>query len=474
MKTALVLLLTCCSLSTGLSSDQTTHLQQLLDSKELRGASLGVLVESPPTKGARTPFFAFQAQTHMVPASVTKLITTAAALKRLGPDFRYQTGFFLDGIVDVNGTLRGNLFIKGAGDPTLGDTTFSGQHNIMESCIDSLQSLGITSIRGNIIIDDSYLGHAPLAKGWAWDDLQYFYGAPISGFNYRANAVDVSVECKPNTSPKVRISPSSSGLVYEIKATSQEQTIVITRELNSSIVTVTIPSDVQQHLREHESISVPNGSEFFLSVLSQNLTSNSIKHEGALITAREWDDAIVYEEYVHLFSFQSPPLREIIQVINTESHNLAADCLAMTLVREQSGVCDWDSISPTLQSILKLPENSFEVFDGSGLSRMNHVSAQTIVSILGNMLDHPYADVFVASLPRPGVGTMKYRMNDISNNIRAKTGSMNATSCLAGYLWNSKRPTQQPTVFCILMNNLSCPVSRARTLQDLMCLSLLK
>ncbi len=452
------------------ASVDTSQLKVLVADQLLHGAGVSVAIGD---SRSNTQQFIHNETQRLVPASVTKLFTTAAALQHLGPNFKYHTGFFLDGIIDVNGTLRGNVFVKGNGDPTLGDSLFPEQHHAMRHFVDSLQYLGITELQGNIIVDDTYFGIEPFARGWAWDDLQYSYAAQVNGLNFRNNSVRVSVTCKPGKLASVDIQPDGSGMLYELKTDENSDKVHISRELNSTVITITVPESVETALVEQELISVPDASSYFLSVFSHTLDRAGIVHKGALVTASEWETTIAYEEYTQLFSYPSPPLQDIVKVVNHESHNLAADCLALTLVREKTGTCSWDSITPIFKDILSATETDFELFDGSGLSRMNSVSAQDVVRVLSNMQLGEHFQAFYSSLAAPGQGTLKYRLRDANaGEIRAKTGSMTATSCLAGYFTPASKTDNTPVPFCILMNNVSAPLSKARMLQDLMCLSL--
>ncbi len=181
-------------------------LAAILDEAPLRPAHVGIIVESLAT-GNR--LFEYNGEKRFVPASNMKLFTTAAALLALSPDFRYETRLFTDGMVH-SGVLRGNLIIKGSGDPTI-----SGYFNdnnplyVFEQWASKLKEAGIREVRGNIVIDNSLFSGRPYGAGWLVEDTTNCYSAPKDAFTFNNNCVqlDISPALKPGEHARIVMEP---------------------------------------------------------------------------------------------------------------------------------------------------------------------------------------------------------------------------------------------------------------------------
>ena len=138
--------------------------------------------------------FEQNAATSLMPASNAKLYTTGAALDLLGPDFRYETKIYSDGPIE-DGVLRGNLFIRGSGDPTIGERYAEGDPSeVLENWALALRNLGIKQIEGDIIGDDDLFDDLLLGYGWSWDDEPYYYSAEISALSFYDNSIRIIME----------------------------------------------------------------------------------------------------------------------------------------------------------------------------------------------------------------------------------------------------------------------------------------
>ena len=134
-----------------------------------------------------------------MPASNTKLYTTAAGLALLGPEFRYETGLYRDGPI-VNGVLEGNLIVRGSGDPAIGGRFTDGDRTLtFRNWADALEAAGVDTVRGDIIGDDNLFDDVPLGFGWSWDDEPYWYSAELSALSFNDNTVDIALEGRKGT-----------------------------------------------------------------------------------------------------------------------------------------------------------------------------------------------------------------------------------------------------------------------------------
>ena len=125
--------------------------------------------------------------TPLIPASIMKSVTTAALLNKVGPNYRYHTGIFIDGPLDM-GILRGNLVIVGACDPSVNSMSEPYGQNIIEEITDALRLAGINKIEGKIIIDESEFAGSPRPDSWMAADFRESYGTGIHAFNFENNA----------------------------------------------------------------------------------------------------------------------------------------------------------------------------------------------------------------------------------------------------------------------------------------------
>jgi len=140
--------------------------------------------------------FAVNPYLGLATASTLKTITSITAFNLLGKDFQYQTKFGYNGVISANGTLNGDIIIKGAGDPTLGSSRYeeTKENRILNLMVDALQKVGIKKINGRVIADDSLFGSQAIPDGWIWQDVGNYYGAGTSGLCWRENAFDIKLK----------------------------------------------------------------------------------------------------------------------------------------------------------------------------------------------------------------------------------------------------------------------------------------
>jgi PBP4 family serine-type D-alanyl-D-alanine carboxypeptidase len=200
-----------------------------------------------------------------------------------------------------------------------------------------------------------------------------------------------------------------------------------------------------------------------------------IRIRGSLLRNELIDGPINYVELKQIFTHISPPLSSIIGTINTFSHNLGADMLFKTMGKEQFGEGSFskgtESIKKYLSSIGIMPEQC-SIVDGSGLSRLNLLSAQQQTTLLSKVHRSNYKEVFRASLAKPGMaGTLNNRMlkSLAQQQVIAKTGSMNNVSCLSGYI--TTRDGEE-LAFSIMINGFTAPDGIIRNIQDMICMRL--
>ena len=439
-----------------------------------RRATWGALVVSL-TRG--DTLLSYRADRRFIPASNAKLFTTAAALHYLGTDFRFVTVLFADGRVR-NGELLGDLVLYGTGDPTFElDTTD------LATLADSVALSGIHRIRGNIVGDASFLGGELTAPGWQPDEVTSAYAARPSALGANENRIRVTVEPGPRrgAAAVVRIEPRTDyyalASVVITGRPGSRTSIRIRRGRAHGVVelTGTIAADAGPWTRP---ILIEKPAEFTVSLLKALLEARGITVAGTaravvdnaptrahtmLLRAAAHGDPFAGAIAVH----RSPPLEELVTMINHRSHNLSAELAFRAIGRMEGGTGTFASGARAVARFLTdeagIPASAVQVRDGSGLSLLDEASPRSLVQLLSYMRLSPEGPAFFASLPLVGEG-MRSRMTETAaaGRLRAKTGTLAGVSALAGYVTTVGG---EELAFSIIVNRTPS-VDAARALQD--------
>ncbi len=455
----------------------------LLAAPELSNSNIGVAVLAIENGEY---FYRKNETKNYVPASTLKTLTTAAALDILGKDFRYSTKIYLDGEPPANGEYVGNMIIRGVGDPTMSSYFYPDPQDVLEEFALKLDSSGIRSIRGNIIADDSYFDENYYGQGWSFDDLMFPYSAQVNALSFADNKVDVQVYPAQTIGELSRISMSPDNTYVQIinnaLTTSAESPDILVpyRELHSNTIEIRgkIPLEAKgmgEITPTRIPVTIDNPSMYFLNLFKQTLEKHGIKVRGALLDYADWNMKISYARLQPICEHTSPPLSEIIAVVNKFSHNLCAEMLLKTIGKETTGI---GSFAKGLEQVKKFAmrqgilTDNISVVDGSGLSRLNLISPQNQVTLLSSVYRSDKKETFLASLAVPGAqGTLRGRMTQsrAEKNVRAKTGSMNNVSAICGYITTRDF---EPLAFSIIANGFTVPENIVHNLQDLICMRL--
>lgn len=359
-----------------------------------------------------------------IPASTLKIITTAASLNKLGPDYRYKTDISTDGEI-VNGVIEGNLIIHGTADPKLSGYFDSEIDLVVKAWVDTLESLGIRKIEGSVFLDNTYFDDGSGKTKTSFMTVASFDKAGKG----QLNQIVKGKNGKP-VKQKVRLKRRSTRKFVSVSP-NQYLGNQFVKELNKRKM-------IDQKFIE-ENFDIPESISF-----------------------------------TRLFQHRSEPLIDILKRTNKHSDNFYADQLMRTLGYEfGSGASLKEGIkvvSEFLTEKVGLSEGEFRLSDGSGISHDNNVSAQSLTTILNFMANDKYAGVFYESLSIPTIdGTLKNRIrHPMAENIRAKTGSISGVTSITGYL---KSSTGKKIVFSILCNGGR--QKRLMVLEDQICKTLL-
>ncbi len=405
--------------------------------------------------------FEHNADTALTPASNMKIVTTAAVLDLLGADFNYQTTF---GLVD------GNLSIFAAGDPLTGDPLLAQKKNtdifaLFQRLLSALKQRNMPIIPGDLIIDDFIFDDVRFHPSWPVEQSNRWYAAQVSGLNFNDNCVDITLKPaekagQPATFTLMPTTTYVSILNQAATAAAGPNTCWAARAFDSNHITL---RGAVRHT-DTINVSIERPSAYFGHCLAEYLLAHDIRITGKLVIKQLRDDQGHLPANLDLLVTHETPLKDVLTRANTDSLNVAAECLFKTLgayhdlqpnARHARG--SWASGANAVAAFLDkigLDPNQFTIDDGSGLSHQNRISPRLLATVLAYMSHHNCSEVFRDSLASPDEGTLKRRRRfakaQFRNRIMAKTGYVRGAWALSGYCKNNRN---QWLVFSILAHN---------------------
>jgi serine-type D-Ala-D-Ala carboxypeptidase/endopeptidase (penicillin-binding protein 4) len=399
----------------------------------------------------------------LMPASVQKLITSAVALEMLGPDYSFKTEIGYSGILDtITGVLRGNIIIKGGGDPSLGSENFSDHYrDFPGSWTDEIIKLGIKKIDGRILTDDSFYDLQPVPSKWLWEDEGNYYGAGVYGLSVFDNTYEIHLNTTSGDKKVkiTRVNPPECS--YELTnrlaayGTADEGYVYSAPFSNSAWLEGSVPAGKEDFILR---ASIPDPP-----LLLAKIFSNRLREAGIPVSEEPSSERLVVvkssDKFIPIAETTSPKLSDITLVLNHESVNLYAEHLIKELARKfgyQGSTATGVEVIMKFLRVQGISTDGLFMEDGSGLSPLNAVSAGTLSEILLYMKNQgKYFTEYFSTFPEPGKdGTLKRHFLDpvFDSRIRAKTGSMTRVRSYAGYLTTIKG---NEMVFCFIVNNYS-------------------
>ena len=431
---------------------------ELAKAKIPRDAVAFLVVEAVNSTSASKPRLSHRVSAPMQSASVIKLATTFAALELLGPAYTWATPVFIDGAVR-EGVLYGNVYIQGQGDPKL----------VLERMwllLRRLQGAGITSIRGDIVLDRSAFD-VPESDPGAFD------GEPLRPYNASPDALLLNYK-----SVVMTFTPAPGGNVAHIQydpplAGVQTQDTVVLSTTACNDYRATLKPDFSDPLRIRFTGSYPlscgervwpvayaDPANFSLRAVQGLWSSVGGKHSG---TARFGNVPPRLASEKPLFEVRSAPLAEIIRDINKFSNNVMAQQLFLTLGRDSNGsVGSFPASRFAIQRWWQeriSQDEPLNMDNGSGLSRTERISAQALARLLQSAYRSPLMPELIASLPISGIdGTMKRSKSNNQGSAHLKTGSINGVTAIAGFVHAT---SGKHYVLVALVNHPNAPAARA-------------
>ena len=448
--------------SAAARAEQTTlsdDLNRLFDDPVLARALVGVRVESLSRPGV---IYERNANSLVMPASNLKLFTLAASAERLGWNFMFETRLEAAGPIR-DGVLHGDLVVIGGGDPSIGSQDF-GASPIFNEWADALTRAGIRRVDGRLLGDDHVFDQATLGAGWAWDYLADGYAAPVGGLSYNENVAVVRIW--PGEAPgepvRLEVTPPGHGLevVNALKTgdATSAASIDLARLPGSAKLTIsgTVPAGGKVVTR---TAAIENPTRFFVEGLRFALADRGIG-----VTGGAWDLDDVKNPPGEtgrqvIARRQSPPLSALAGYWLKVSQNFYAETFFKTLGRAPGQPGSAEGGRRAVREVLTpwgIPPDSYVMYDGSGLSRYNYVTAAGVVTLLRHVWeDEKLRGPFVAALPVAGHdGTLSSRMKDtvLDANVEAKTGTIANVRSLSGYL---ETKAHEKLVFSMIVNHFT-------------------
>lgn len=448
----------------------TTDLNRIFDAPVMAQGLWGVEVKSLDSGRV---LYARNEHRLMMPASNMKILTLATAAETLGWDYRFRTVLETAAPVDA-GTLRGDLIVRGGGDPSI-NTRDNRSAHMLDEWAAALRAAGITRIDGDVVGDDNAFDDDDLGAGWAWDYLQYNYAAPVGALEFNEDVAQLVIRpgAAPGDPPFVELT-AGSGLHVTNRAftgtAGSSETLDFTLPAHSPELEITggIAVDGKPAMRL---VAVLNPTVYFAQSVRDGLVARGIEVTGQALDADDVAGLAAPDARRAIVQSASPPLREIATVMMKVSQNLYAETLLKASGAAKGGLGTTEAGRVATRAVLGawgIPDGTYIQMDGSGLSRYDYVTADVIVTILGQLARDPkHRDAFTATLPIAGKdGTTRSRMKNTraEGNATAKTGSIANVRTLSGYV---KTRDGETLVFSILANSFAIPASTVTWIADL-------
>ena len=430
---------------------------KFVSNSSLRYASLGVQVIDLDSAKSIASYRPEQAN---ITASTMKTVVSSAALGLLGPHFRFETPVYLDGELK-DGHFKGNIVIRGLGDPTIGSVFLPCQANIVQEIIDALQALGIRKVEGTVIGDDSYYSFPYFDEDWDAGDLAYDYGAAVHALNFHDNlmTVNYSLDSRGRLAQS-SITPPVPGVKVISRCRANRGRNSITPYLDYSVpaLVLTGESGAKSYKNTYAN---PTPAPMLVDSVERALKASGIRYDRD-VDAR---DNAHHAERSLLVIHKSPELTEIITSLLDRSDNMFAHALLRAIGTRDWELKGYDALPSDLDVVgvaavknwLELQGIDTEPLfmrDGSGLARANKASVNFFGDMLSMMAHRTFDGVRLCDLMPKAAGRAgkTLKANPLSDLIVLKSGSMRHVQCFVGYY-----PADEPRyAFAVLANNFTC------------------
>lgn len=406
----------------------------------------------------------------LIPASALKVVTTGTAVAILGANYKYKTYLQHDGTIE-KGVLKGNLYLKGSGDPSLGSPVMGGvstMEQLMATWVEAVKKAGITKVEGAVVGDGTHFEYQPVIPTWQWGDVGNYYGAGVYGLNIHDNMYFLTFQQNKTlgATPSIqKIHPDipnfklRNDLKNAASGTGDNAYIFAAPYSNSAFVNGTIPIGSGTFQVKG---AIPNPPLYAAQLLQKMLTAAGIevKKEASWLE----NPSAASRQTLHTYS--SPALSEIVKHTNEDSRNMYCEAMVKSIGLQQKGVASTEMGLAAIADFWRergVEMQGFFMMDGSGLSARNGISAKALTQIMRKMyVDKDQFGDFYNLLAVAGEsGTLENvgRGTSAEGNVRAKSGSINRVRSYTGYVTTRKGTFLAFTVF---VNNYTCSGSILR------------
>ena len=452
------------------------YLESVSAGQTLKGSSLGVLA----IKANGDTVVAWNSSQRLIPASNTKLITTGLALLELGPDFRYETRLGYSGRIE-DGVLKGDVYIIGGGDPTLGtdDSVAIPLQTLFGRWKKLLTDAGIRRVEGRVVGDGRYFD-GPIEKdSWSYQDIGTYYGAGGNGLGFYRNILNVQVAAGKKVGDPVSVKPTYPELPWMTYGN-----LAVTAEKGSGDQLYLFNTDLAPVAEMRGTFAIDRNpkkeecsnkfgaltcAHYFKEYLARNGVEVAgiadLDDRGLLRAPDRTVLGIPADSLTVLGGTQSASLKKIAHITNDRSDNYYAETLYRTLGKVKGGSADYQECRKVESAALRrmgLDPSSVRIIDGSGLARDNWISPDFFCAFLRKLMDSPVYTDFLEILGSPGdPGSYAPRLQNedkaLKQRIRYKSGSMEGVRCYSGYIVPSGGGKEDTIVFSVMLNNCVSP-----------------
>ena len=431
---------------------------------------MGVVVQDLK---AKKDVYARKANTLIRLASNTKLFTTAAALCELGPKYQFKTTILASGPIR-GGTLEGDLVLRGGGDPNISGRFHKGDcMAIPRAWAEAVRKAGVSRIKGDLLIDDSFFDRQWFAPGWPAAQRLAWYSAPVGALSFNDNCVKLIVTggARSGQASTAKVQPffDGVGVVNRCRTVGPGSGGWVGVKRAGALTFLVTGTIRARATRVRGAVTVGDPGLFLGYAFSYALRSGGVDFTGKVRRpGRGEPKAPLKTLHVH-----RSPLIQSIEIANKRSQNLYAEVILKALGAEKFKV---GSFSNGIRAIaafhrrIGLARGRVYLSDGCGLTRANRAWPSAVVYLLDYMDRSPHAKAFRLSLSKGGVdGTLRHRLNNAScrGRIFGKTGTLRDVSALSGY---AEGRDGRRYAFSILCDGLRRGgLTQAKRLQTMVC-----